>query len=81
MSTEPDDEDLDTLVSTYSSRSDQPPLVIELSVELPETKEVADPAEQVIEALSQSLRALGWKPTVLCAKRPGRPDGSGESYR
>jgi hypothetical protein len=64
-----DDDDRDTLVSNYLSATDQPPLVIELCVEVPKADQVADPAERVIEALSQSLRALGWRPTVLCAKR------------
>ena len=64
-----DDDDRDTLVSNYLSATDQPPLVIELCVEVPRADQIADPAERVIEALSQSLKALGWRPTVLCAKR------------
>lgn len=67
-----DDDDRDTLVSNYLAPAEQPPLVIELSVELPKSNEVADPAEQVLEALSESLRALGWKPTVLTARRAPR---------
>lgn len=67
-----DDDDRDTLVSNRFCATDQPPLFIELCVEVPKTDETADPAERVIEALSQSLRALGWRPTVLCAKRSAR---------
>ena len=67
-----DDDDEDTLVSNRLSASDQPPLVIELSVEVPKEDQTADPAERVIEVLSQSLKALGWRPTVLYAKRSGR---------
>jgi hypothetical protein len=75
------DDDRDTLVSNYLSSSEQPPLVIELCVEVPKTRQVADPAEQVIEALSQSLKALGWKPTVMYAKRATRPSGGQGTYR
>ena len=64
-----DDDDRDTLVSNYLSSTDQPPVVIELCVEVPTAEQIADPAERVIEALSQSLKALGWRPTVLYAKR------------
>jgi len=69
-----DDDDRDTLVSNRYCATDQPPLLIELCVEVPTTDQTADPAERVIEALSQSLRALGWRPTVLCAKRSPQLD-------
>jgi hypothetical protein len=64
-----EEEERDTLVSNYLASSEQPPLVIELCVEVPKAEEVADPAERVIEALSESLKALGWRPTVVCARR------------
>src|SRR5262249_19664148 len=57
-----DDDDRAPLVSTRLSATDQPPLFIELCVEVPKPDQTADPAERVIEALSQSLQALGWRP-------------------
>lgn len=74
-----DDDDRDTLVSNYLSSTDQPPLVIELCVEVPRADQIADPAERVLEALSQSLRELGWRPTVLCAKRSPAPQETEKS--
>jgi hypothetical protein len=74
-----DDDDRDTLVSNYLSATDQPPLVIELCVEVPRADQIADPAERVLEALSQSLKALGWRPTVLCAKRSPESLGAEEA--
>jgi hypothetical protein len=63
------DDDRDTLVSNNLSATENPPLVIELCVEVPPAEQIADPAERVIRALSESLQALGWRPTVLYAKR------------
>ncbi len=71
-----DDDDRDTLVSNYLSATDQPPLVIELCVEVPRAEQVADPAERVLQALAESLKALGWRPTVLCAKRSSDSPGA-----
>lgn len=77
----PDDDDRDTLVSNRLEGSGEPPVVVELSIELPEAEHVVDPSERVLEALEQSLRALGWRPTVMCARRHRRCDADEDRRR
>lgn len=66
-----EDEERDTLVSQqYPASSGEPPLVLELCVEVPASERTPDAAGRVIEALARSLMDLGWTPTVVCTKRP-----------
>jgi hypothetical protein len=67
-----DDEDRDTLVSNSLWGSDLPPLIIELSVEVPPPDREVDPAARVLEPLCESLRAHGFRATVISARRAGQ---------